>query len=166
MFLDRLTKEVPSVLTPDLKAKFAAANQVAESDFKMRSIEREYEKRKETKELEGWRKPSVKSIKPIVPHAEMHKKTYFNAIEKLLTNPSKAPRNQNEIDPTTWGPGMIFENSIKHPPARCDRQADNENEWYDNYIEPHNLEVRKSPKYNKFVSGSGLSMKTNPEAIL
>ena len=36
MFLDRLTKEVPSVLTPDLKAKFAAVNQIAESDFKMR----------------------------------------------------------------------------------------------------------------------------------
>lgn len=121
LFLDRLTRVVPSILTPDLKAKFAAANQMAESDFKMRQISLEAERRKETKQLDGWQKPSLSSIKPLVPHKEMHKKTYFNAIEKLLTNPSRAPKNQNEIDPTTWGPGMIFENSIKHPPARAEK---------------------------------------------
>jgi hypothetical protein len=40
---------------------------------------------------------------PFVVHAELHKKTYFHAIEKLLITPQMPPENEKMLDPSTWG---------------------------------------------------------------
>jgi hypothetical protein len=124
---------------------------MAESDAKVRTIEQEFERRKAAKQLDGWEKPKPKDVQKFIPHAELHKKTYFKAVEKMLVVPQEAPSNQNEIDPNTWGSQMILEDSIKHPPHVAGRvpQNDNDQEWYDNFIEPHNLVVRRSPKYSR-----------------
>lgn len=102
--------------------------------------------------LEHWEKPLVKNFKPFVPHPELHKKTYFNAIEKLLVTPQPQPKDENEIDPKTWGSAMILENSIKHPPVSYNQMGkhNGDREWYDNYIEPQNMIVKKTRQASEY----------------
>ena len=61
--------------------------QMAESDAKKRRLEQELEVLKAAKQLDQWEKVKKQVKKPIIVNPELHKKTYFNAVEKLLLAP-------------------------------------------------------------------------------
>lgn len=86
-FLDRISKNTPVYLSQDLKINKASSYQMAESDVKARLAAIELEG------LSQWQKPLPKKHIPFVAHPELHKKTYFNAVQKLLTTPESAPLN-------------------------------------------------------------------------
>lgn len=79
---------------------------------------------------------------PFVIHSELHKKTYFNAIEKLLITPQKPPENERMLDPSTWGSARVLEYNLKKPPTTIiaengvskKNKTAAESEWYDKFI--------------------------------
>lgn len=54
--------------------------------------------------------------KVFIPHPELHSKTYFNALERILMAPDIKTANFNEYDPSTWPRKKIFEYSMNRPP--------------------------------------------------
>ena len=80
-FLDRKSREFPLYLKPDLELKKASFLQLAESPRR-----RKGSKEKEVKMINA--EPVIERHKrPFIIHPELHKKTYFNAVEKLLITP-------------------------------------------------------------------------------
>ncbi len=62
--------------------------------------------------------PTVPRYKsPFIIHSELHKKTYFNAIEKMLITPQKPPENEKMLEPSTWGSQRVLEYTLKKPPT-------------------------------------------------
>lgn len=56
--------------------------------------------------------PNYPIQKPFILHRELHKKTYFHALEKLLTSPKQA--NSEQVD-------LIFEVALRNPPKNYNR---------------------------------------------
>ena len=61
--------------------------QMAESDARKRRLEQEFEILKAAKQLDDWEKVKKQVKRPVIINPELHKKTYFNAVEKLLLAP-------------------------------------------------------------------------------
>ncbi len=92
-----MSNEVPLYLHPDKTLKKAATFQHAESP---RGCEVDTEKKVKIMNAE----PTIPRHKsPFVLHSELHKKTYFKAVEKMLITPQKPPENEKMLDPSTWG---------------------------------------------------------------
>lgn len=158
-FLDRLTQFTPIYLPQDKATNRAVSYQLAESDVKARQARIALLKLDEFETV-------IKSNKPHVPFPDLHKKTYFNALQTMLTTPQTAPVNQSEINPKTWGSAKILEDSIKHPPQSYQKIlhkiTKSDREWYDNLIDPENMIIKKTRNQDQ----RELSGKTQPSAIL
>lgn len=142
-------------LKPDLELKKASFLQLAESPRR-----RKGSKEKEVKMINA--EPVIERHKrPFIIHPELHKKTYFNAVEKLLITPQRPPENEKLLDPSTWGSQRVLEYNLKKPPSTHLMQPNTtrantvaaEGDWYDRFINSENIVYEKPPKRNKdFVS--------------
>ena len=59
-------------------------------------------------------------VKKHVPHAHLHKKTYFNALEKMMISPRNLHRNDsnNLIKSIDASAEQAFREVFKSPPSR------------------------------------------------
>lgn len=169
--MDRKSREPPLYLKPDLELKKAAYLQLAESPGRTQGSND-----KPVKILNA--EPVVERHKrPFVIHPELHKKTYFNAVEKLLITPQKPPENERLLDPSTWGSQRVLEYNLKKPPSTLMTHPNTsrantiaaEGDWYDKFINSENIVYEKPQKLSKdFVrlQDESVNKKISPQAVL
>lgn len=154
-FLDRMNKEIPSVLEKDSTLRYIATDNQAEGLNNSPSGKKLKQGESSQKVVTGTKNTVrfPKQPSPYIPHPELHAKTYFNALERILMAPADKKRVIKEEDPSTWDRQKIFEYSMIRPPKNISEQqiaaAKNndgfEQAWFDNLIEKKNKVLEPAP---------------------
>jgi len=82
------------------------------------------EKRQATLNTILKRNNSIVTVKKNIPYNNLHKKTYFNALEMILNS----PRNVKKMDDKKSiadATSKVFDDMFKHPPSRLENDFAN-----------------------------------------
>lgn len=81
------------------------------------------EKRQATLDTILKRNNSIAAVrKHAIPYNNLHKKTYFNALEMILNSPRNIKKSDEKSRTIGEATTKVFEDMFKHPPSRLDSE--------------------------------------------